>query len=453
MYLSKKVYLFLISTIAVLSLQAQSIQRAVCSGNVKKVDSLLNFQDINVQDKRGRTLAHYAVACNQEEILDHLIKEGIDINIGDENEHTPLFVAVQFRKSTFFDKLIKANASINKGPSPLHRAVLNEDLDFIKQLINKNTDVDVVNDRGNTPLAIAMRQGSDTIANYLIDKGAQIDKVRTYTLKGEYLGQSKPGLQPKQFAPNVVSIESGVHTAMFSPDMKSLYYTLESRKYHGGTIMVSKQINGEWTLPKPSSIQGDYREIDPFITHDGETMFYCSNRPIKEGDSITGNIDLWMVKKEGEKWGDPKHLGNAVNTKDADWFPTLSDKGDLYFSTGPRRKSNIVKSQYKDGKYQKAVPLGDAINSEHYDYDPLIARDESYLIFASRRPDGFGNADLYISFKNKDGSWTKAKNMGEAINSSKSEYAPTVSPDGAYFFYTSGGDIYWVSTEIFNTLK
>jgi len=110
-----------------------------------------------------------------------------------------------------------------------------------------------------------------------------------------------------------------------------------------------------------------------------------------------------------------------------------------------------------DGKYQKPIAFDDNINSGGYDYDPMIAPDESFLIFASGRKGGYGANDLYISFKNEDGSWTKAKNMGEKINSRTTEYAPSLSPDGNYFFFTSNingsSDIFWVSSKIIEELR
>ncbi|AXT20867.1 hypothetical protein D7030_11100 [Flavobacteriaceae bacterium AU392] len=443
-------------TFAMISLtmiaQDRIVQRAVCEGNISKLDSLLKTTDINVKDRRGRTLAHYAIGCRQEKTLDFLIKRGIDVNVGDNQNHTPLFVTVQFRNDELFKKLLAANANINVGTSPLHRAVINGDLDFVKQLVNDITDVDVLNDSGNTPLAIAIRQGSTEIAEFLIAKGADKNKIKTYEFSGEFLGQDKPGLEPKIFAHNFVSTENSTHSSTFSPDGKEFYYTVESRVYHGGTIMVSKLKNKRWTTPEPADILGDYREIDPFITSDGSAMYFSSNRPVKEGDSIKG-IDLWMVKRKGEKWGKPIHLGEDVNTEYADWFPTISKKGTLFFSTGPSRSSNIVYSEFKNGKYQKAIPLSDAVNTKHRDYDPLIAPDEGYVIFSSNRPEGKGNSDLYVSFKNANGSWTKAKNMGEKINTSGSEFAPGISPDGNYFFYTSRGNIYWVDSKIIQNLK
>ncbi|NER12623.1 hypothetical protein GWK08_04165 [Leptobacterium flavescens] len=436
-----------------LSINAQTVQRAVCEGNLTQLDSLLTSTDIHIKDKIGRSLAHYAIACRQEKVMDFLIERGMDVNMTDDKGYTPLFVAVQFGNDKMIDKLIGANVDINKGVSSLHRAVLRDNLKLLKRLVNEKTDVDVLNDRGNTPLTIAMRQGSDEIAAFLISRGADKSKIPTYELKGDFLGQTRPGLKPEIFAPNVVSTEDFTHSATFTPDGKEFYYTVESRKYNRGTIMVSRREGDQWSIPEPADIEGEYREIDPFVTADGSTLLYSSNRPAKEGDSILRNIDLWMVKRKGKKWGTPIHLGAEVNTAHAEWFPTVSKKGTLFFSTGPDRSSNIYYSEFKNGKYQKAIPLGDSVNSEHRDYDPLIAPDESYVIFSSRRPGGMGGSDLYISFKNEDGSWTKAKNMGSEINTTGGEFAPGLSHDGKYFFFTRRGDIYWVDAKIIQNLR
>ena len=102
---------------------------------------------------------------------------------------------------------------------------------------------------------------------------------------------------------------------------------------------------------------------------------------------------------------------------------------------------------------QKSVLLGAAINSEQYEADVFISPDESYIIFCSTRENGFGRGDLYVSFKNFDGTWSKTINMGAEINSSNYEYCPFVTKDGKYLFYTSNQDIYWVSTDIIKKIK
>jgi Tol biopolymer transport system component len=81
--------------------------------------------------------------------------------------------------------------------------------------------------------------------------------------------------------------------------------------------------------------------------------------------------------------------------------------------------------------------LGEAINSPTGDGDPYVSPDGKMMIFMSwGREDDLGGGDLYISFK-QDGEWSKAKNLGPKINSNQFEYCPMMSPDGKYFFWTS----------------
>lgn len=443
------------------TLHAQSIHRSACNDNVKRVDSLLATNDVNVLDENGRTPLLYATGCrNEGKAFDFLLSKGADVNIADKNGLRPILFATRSQNIRYIDSLLVHNVDINitdsYGNTPMHLAVMRGNLILTKKLINRDTKIDQVNQRGTTALEMAIREGFDSIAEYLIIKGADKSKIRKFVLKGKYLGQKEPELVPKMFAPNVVSTEVFTHTGVFHPNMKEFYYTAESRKHHGGTIMKSTLKNGLWSMPVPSNIPGDYREIDPFITRDGSKMFFSSSRTVKENDTIR-NIDLWMRHRKGDDWEAPIHLGEEVNTKDADWFPTVSNNGLLVFSTGPGRKSNIVYSIQKNGVYQKPIAFSENVNSEAYDYDPLIAPDESYLIFSSRREGGFGGPDLYICFKQEDGTWTKAKNMGETINSKTGDYAPSLSPDGKYFFFTSNvagvSDIYWVSSKVIEKLR
>jgi hypothetical protein len=55
---------------------------------------------------------------------------------------------------------------------------------------------------------------------------------------------------------------------------------------------------------------------------------------------------------------------------------------------------------------------------------------------AGGRTDGLGGFDLYVSY-NRNGQWTKAKNLGAPINSAADELSPRITPDGEYFFWAS----------------
>lgn len=467
--------------------QDQTLFRTACRGNVKTLDSLLSKKDINLKSNNQSNLLHFATYCSNEDTFTYLMNKGININeingYGDsplmyavlrrnvkmtkeliakgatvntvnKDKLTPLYNAVQSDHKELVDILLNAKADVNLGKTLLHKAVLNNSLDVLKKIVDHVSDIDPVNEYGNTPLALAIRENNPEVAEFLIKKGADRKKVPKYSLKGPYLGQTKPDTIPLLFAKSIISTENFVHSPSFSPDGSELYYTVESWRYHGGTIFVTKQENGMWTTPKPADIEGDYREIDPFLSSDNQTLYFCSNRPLIKGDSTRTNSDLWMVKRQKDSWSKPIYLGHPVNNNEHhDWFPALSDDGMLFFSTGPNRSSNIVYSELKNGHYQQPVDLGENINSTSRDYDPIIATDKSFIIFSSNRPNGFGSVDLYISFKDKNGQWTKAKNMGSAINTKEIEFAPRLSPDGQYLFFNRGGSIFWVSTKNIENLK
>lgn len=442
-------------------LSSQSIHRSACNGNLQRVDSLLATTDVNVLDDNGRTPLLYATGCRKPKVFDLLLSKGADVNIGDQNGLYPILFAAEFQNEKFIDSLLAHNVNINiadkYGDTPMHLATLRGNVKQVQKFINSQTNIDARNKRGNTALEIAVREEYDTIAEILISKGADRKAIKKMRLKGKYLGQEVPGLTPKMFAPNFVSTENFIHTAVFHPNEKELYFTASLRKIQTEAIMVSKKKNGVWTKPKRLEILGDQREFDSFITNDGKRLFYCSNRKVRETDTIQ-NADIWMMERKGNSWGKPVHLGNEVNSPKNDWFPTVSNNGMLVFSPSIGREGKIVYSVLKDGVYQKPIHFGENINSpKSYNYDPLIAPDENFLIFASRREGNLGGADLYISFKKEDGTWTVAKNMGDTINTKTTDYAASLSPDGKYFFYTSNSlgssDIYWVSSQIIENLR
>jgi Tol biopolymer transport system component len=105
-----------------------------------------------------------------------------------------------------------------------------------------------------------------------------------------------------------------------------------------------------------------------------------------------------------------------------------------------------------DGRWAQPENLGAPVNTAGREYDPFVAPDESYLIFASERPGGLGGADLYISVRRPDGSWGTPANLGPTVNSAASDYTPMLSPDGQYLFFTSGSagsdDIYWIEAGV-----
>lgn len=259
-------------------------------------------------------------------------------------------------------------------------------------------------------------------------------------LTGPYLGQKSPGMTPELFAPGIISTNNTEWTLTFTPDGSEAYFTIQGINGYNHLICI-KSVNGKWQKPELASFANSDHNADPFISPDGEKLFFWSNRPEKPSEESGDNSDIWFVEREGKGWGKPVRLDSTINTKHWQIFPTVAQNGNLYFSCNyPDSKGgfDIYKSEFKNEKYSQPVNLGDSINMSGLEQEPFIAPDESYLIFGSdRHAPKTNNWDLYISFKTKDGNWTKAKNMGNKINSSAMDQAAIVTSDGKYLFFSS----------------
>jgi hypothetical protein len=121
---------------------------------------------------------------------------------------------------------------------------------------------------------------------------------------------------------------------------------------------------------------------------DGGRFYFCTNRPLEGSGPAKEDHDIWMVARTAQGWGAPVNLGATVNSPADDYYPTFTAAGDLYFSSrreGGRGGNDIYRSRLVDGQFQAPENLGAPINTERWEFDPFIAPDGSFLLFASSR--------------------------------------------------------------------
>lgn len=247
-----------------------------------------------------------------------------------------------------------------------------------------------------------------------------------------------PVSQPKIFGPGIISTgEYDTHPA-FTPDGKTLYFLRSTPNFNLWTILVSRFVKGHWSTPEVAPFSGQYSDADPFITSDGSRLYFISNR-LAPGKT-SRDLDIWIMEKGASGWNEPMNLGAPINSPGSEWYPTVSANGTIYFGSdreGGKGRTDIYRSRLVNGKYEAAENLGPSINTQFNEFEPLIAPDESFMIFmGGGRSDGRGGFDLYISY-NQNGEWSKPENLGDKINTVGNEYSPTISPDGKYFFWAS----------------
>lgn len=434
---------------------AQNIHRTACRGNMVQLDSLLATTDINTQDQRGRSLLHWAVGCNKNEVFEYLIEKGIALDLEDNEGATPLYMSVRFQNMVLFNRLVTLLPDSSRkdkyGGFLFEKAILNRDLTFVQKLTEVGIPLDITNTKGSTPLEIALRIQADSIADWLKSNGANADLVRNFTAKGAYFGQKPPGNKAKVFAPNIISTEEYEFGSVFNAERNEFYYGVDL----GGrnVIRFSKLKGNVWSKPKTILSHERYGYNDPFLSPDENRLYFISNQAL-DGQGEPKDIDIWYVEKEGEGWSKPINVGPNINSDKEEYYISFSKEGTMYFASDKNQSHHdIYSSKFINGEFQEAVALGEAINTEAYEADVFVDPDEEYLIFCAQRDEGLGRGDLYISFKEDDGNWSPSVNMGATVNTEGHELCPFVTADRKYLFYTSQQDIYWISTDIIETLK
>ena len=153
-------------------------------------------------------------------------------------------------------------------------------------------------------------------------------------LKGPYLGQKPPGMTPEVFAPGIITTYYHEHSSpAFSPDEKEVYWSVFFNFYGPQVIVWMKLENDLWKAPQVAPFSGQYTDGNPVFTRDGEKIYFESKRPVQKHGEYTRDLDLWVVKRNKNGWGEPEHLGWVINSSKWERGPSVSDNGNLYFSS------------------------------------------------------------------------------------------------------------------------
>ena len=213
--------------------------------------------------------------------------------------------------------------------------------------------------------------------------------------------------------------------------------------------------------PMPSNINTPNNEGAPTLSADGRELIFIACADVTGYDygqnrEGKGSCDLFITKKLGSNWTNPKNLPGGVNTASWESQPSLSADGKtLYFvrrvgGRGTQRSDIFVSTKNDDGTWSKATPLPNNINTDAMESSVLIHPDGQTLYFASNGHVGMGGYDIYMSRKDPMGNWGNPINLGYPINTENDENSLLVGPDGEVAFFASdrpGGygklDIYY----------
>ncbi len=221
------------------------------------------------------------------------------------------------------------------------------------------------------------------------------------------------------------------------------FFTIQSPSQEISQIAYITKENNEWTTPELLAFSDSYMYLEPFLSIDGKRLYFVSDRPLNDATHTKKDFDIWYVERnsKGEKWSEPKNIGTQVNSTLNEFYPSVSENNNLYFtmeSPDGLGKDDIYFCRWENGNYLNPILLDENINSTGYEFNAFVSKKEDYIIFTKyNEKDGYGSGDLYISKKDASGKWEIAKNIGVPINTKYMEYCPFYDEKTQTLYFTS----------------
>jgi dipeptidyl aminopeptidase/acylaminoacyl peptidase len=224
----------------------------------------------------------------------------------------------------------------------------------------------------------------------------------------------------------------------YNPSMDAgervLVFARSEADFQQARIMIAEKKNGRWSEPKPIGFTDQrYSDTDPWLTPDGRTLYFISNRPTA-GEPDKKDIDIWRASRTAGGWSAPEHLGPAVNSKGPELGVEFRD-GILYFSSvrkGGKGGLDIYTSRLGRDGFEAPQPMGAPFNTAESDSDFTLSPDGQTAAFWRGGPGG----TIHIARRTTEG-WSAPVPLPAAINHGPFNFTPAFSRDGKRLWFAS----------------
>lgn len=209
-----------------------------------------------------------------------------------------------------------------------------------------------------------------------------------------------------------------------------------------------------------NSVSGDYM---PQVNPTGTRLYFTSVRKggfdFKDENSAELDFgeDVYFSNLVGDQWSAPELLPKPINSMANDFGSSFTGDGQsMVFvrcdEKGAIGSCDLYITQLNGNTWSVPVNMGNVVNTKDWESQPTINADGNRIIFTSRRPGGYGAADLYMSEKNHLGLWGIPQNLGSIVNTPLSENSPFLAADGKTLYFSSTGHPGMGGADIFYTV-
>lgn len=241
--------------------------------------------------------------------------------------------------------------------------------------------------------------------------------------------------------PGVLSTRRNEYSLSLDAAERRLVFARSDADFAKARVWIAERGPSGWSLPRETSLGvAGFEDSDPWLTPDGRTLYFISNRPGGGRDAARKDYDVWRVAIDASgAFGTPERLGPEVNSERDELGPELHD-GWLYFAStrpgGPAGCSIYRARQAENGTFGAAEALPKVVNAGRAQGDPTFSPKGDVMVFWRLR-EGTGDGDLYALRRQGAGWAREAVRLPEPFSSSGFDFTPSFTADGAALYFAS----------------
>ena len=290
---------------------------------------------------------------------------------------------------------------------------------------------------------VGSSEGADQRGKFLaeaIDRMNDFQHTEVEIKNEKLINTDKLDFSPAYFKEGIIFVSTRESTAQDS-DLKDIWIDDNFM----GLFYAKRNDNDDLHKAEEFSLDLNtkFHEGPVCFSKNGERIYFTrnhfnKNKRVDNKDGIM-RLQIYTASKEGNDWGEPYEL--PFNTKEfEEAHPAISPDGKfLYFAsdrTGGKGGMDLYVSEFKDGKWGDPKNLGDQINTPGNEVFPFV-HDDGTMYFASNGWGGLGGLDIFSTTVDDEGTWDKAFNIGTPFNSKKDDFGFVLNLLGTEGYLTS----------------
>ena len=212
-------------------------------------------------------------------------------------------------------------------------------------------------------------------------------------------------------------------------------YALEMKKK---PLRIISDLFAPWLSEYPGAINPDLSKNDSVfvftVKNEDKTQIYSS------------------FKNKNKPWRRPVNITKQLGGYDRLYTNSITGDGRLlilFMDDGG--DGNLYFSQRRDSTWSKIKSVGKFVNSVYWESHGFITPDSKTMYFASNRPGGEGELDIWTSKRAADGTWERPVNCGNVINTPYDENTPFFDPVNNALLFSSVGHMSMGGYDVFRS--